>query len=310
MTADDIPWDELLRRIDRGALTPFLGAGISRPPLPNAAELADILAGQWKYPFCTERDLMQVAQYRATRVDGSAAKGAVAELLKRYAPPDFKDPSQPHVVLASLPIPVYLTTNYDNYMEEALQKQLRKPLVEVCRWNSGLRTRRSYLLEDKDPDVGTPVVFHLHGHIDDPDSFVLTEDDYLDFIVNARRYEASTDTSVQMLTPRLVERIANTSLLFIGYGLRDWNLRVLLRALVQSADVSSRKLSVSVQLVPPDAQIDGKSPSAKADATRFLERYFEGLEIRIFWGTAQEFLTKLKSRWDDRQAQPLAGGSQ
>jgi len=34
------------------------------------------------------------------------------------------------------------------------------------------------------------------------------------------------------------------------------------------------------------------------------------LEIRIFWGTAQEFLTKLKSRWDDRQAQPLAGGSQ
>jgi hypothetical protein len=34
MGSNNIPWEELVRRIDRTELTPFLGAGISRPPLP------------------------------------------------------------------------------------------------------------------------------------------------------------------------------------------------------------------------------------------------------------------------------------
>jgi len=299
MSSSDVPWDELVRRIQREELTPFLGAGISRPPLPGAAELAGKLADEEpKYPFVERGDLMQVGQYMATLLDGSAPKGLVAEVLRKLGEPDFDDVLQPHRVLASLPIPIYLTTNYDDFMERAIRKENRTPLVEICKWNSELirRNLKTYLIEH-DPDVSSPVVFHLHGHIDVPDSFVLTEDDYLDFIVNVRRYEGSPDPRAQVLPPKIHELISSTSLLFIGYGLRDWNLRVLLRALVQSADVSARKLSVSVQLAPGDNLVSAVGKSA---AIRYLEKYFDGLKIKVFWGTAQEFLAKLKGHWEGR----------
>jgi len=164
----------------------------------------------------------------------------------------------------------------------------------VCRWNSGLRRRKSHLAESE-PELGCPVVFHLHGHIDDPDSFVLTEDDYLDFMVNARRYESASDTTLQVLPPKVDELISTTSLLFLGYGLRDWNLRVLLRALVESADRSSQRISVSVQLEPDDSLVESVGRKA---AIRYLEDYFAGLKMRVYWGSAESFLVELAQRWE------------
>lgn len=289
----DIPWNELVGRIRSGHLTPFLGAGISRPPLPDAAELAEALADRYEYPFI-RRELMEVAQYAATMVDGASPKVAIQERFRQVPDPDFAQPDQAHAILASFPVPVYLTTNYDDYMEQALRACNRTPQTEVCRWNSGLKTRTSHLLAG-DPDPGHPVVYHLHGHIDDPDSFVLTEDDYLDFIVNARRYEGVTDRSLQVLPPKIDELISSTSLLFLGYGLRDWNLRVLLRALVESADRSSQKISVSVQLEPGDSAV---AAIGRAKAVKYLEDYFGGLRILVYWGTVTEFLLELKAQWD------------
>lgn len=300
MSPKNIPWAELVRRIGskRQTLTPFLGAGISQPPIPEAAKLAGMLASKEpKFPFLRYEDLMQVAQHMATLVDGDTPKAAVAELIKEHGYPDLNDESQPHVILASLPIPVYLTTNYDDFMEKALQKKKRNPFTEVCRWNSELRRQPSYLM-DNEPSADNPVVFHLHGHIKNPNSFVLTEDDYLDFMVNVRRYEGTpSDSDAQVLPPKIQELLSTTSLLFIGYGLRDWNLRLLLRALVKSADVSTIKIGVSVQLEPDDEVVD---EIGKAAAIEYLEKYFEGLNIRVFWGSAQEFLAKLKTHWDAR----------
>jgi hypothetical protein len=294
MTSTNIPWDQLVKRIGKKQLTPFLGAGISNPPLPSAKTLAAALAEQCDYPF-NDGDLMQVSQYMATTVDGAAPKLAVQELFEVIPDPDFKKNSvQPHAILASLPIPVYLTTNYDDYMEKALEAQQRTARTEVCRWNSQLKGRKSYLA-DGEPDMGQPVVFHLHGHIEDPDSFVLTEDDYLDFMVNARRYEAASDTTLQVLPPKIDELISSTSLLFLGYGLRDWNLRVLLRALVESADRSSQRISVSVQLEPDDKVVKAVGRPA---AIKYLEDYFQGLKIRVYWGKVEEFLAELKEHFD------------
>lgn len=262
----DIPWEELVRRINRCQLTPFLGAGISRPPLPGATELAEELAAACGYPF-RNRDLMAVAQFMATTVDGAAPKAAVQERFQQVADPDFRDPAQPHAVLASLPIPVYLTTNYDDYMEKALGAVNRTAQVEVCRWNSGLRRRRSYLAE-REPDLGAPVVFHLHGHIDDPDSFVLTEDDYLDFMVNARRYEAASDMSLQALPPKVDELISTTSLLFLGYGLRDWNLRVLLLVDLEVGAMTGGKPAYRIRVVPGEVGWPASGNSGNGAAER------------------------------------------
>ena len=297
MATDDIPWSELVRRIEAGNLTPFLGAGISRPPLPGASELALDLAQQFEYPFVRKTDLMEVSQFIATNVDGEAPKTAVADIFKGVKDPDFGKEDQPHSILASLPLRIYLTTNYDDYMEKALDKANRTALHEVCRWNKELRQSRTSHLEEAEPTVGEPIVFHLHGHIDDPPSFVLTEDDYLDFMVNVRRHEGSGNVNGLALPPQIAALLSSTSLLFLGYGLRDWNLRVLLRALVEAADVSTRRISVSVQIAPGDDLVD---ELGKPKAVDYLEKYFEGLKIRVFWGTAQDFLAKLKTEWDSR----------
>jgi hypothetical protein len=237
---------------------------------------------------------MEVAQYGATTVDSLSPKNAVQAILRAATLPDFSASAQPHGILACFPLTVYLTTNYDDYMEQALAARGRTPVTEICRWNSGLRNRPSSLLDTPTPDVGRPVVYHLHGHIDDPDTFVLTEDDYLDFMVNLRRFESAAQ-SVQVLPPKIDELISSTSLLFLGYGLRDWNLRVLLRALIQSADVSSQKLSVSVQLAPDDSMVVAMG---RDRAIQYLEAYFDDLKIVVYWGTVEEFLAELRGHWD------------
>ena len=69
-----------------------------------------------------------------------------------------------------------------------------------------------------------PVVLKIHGavHRDEPkeDSFVITEDNYIDYLGRADPW--------QQLPIDLRAEIRLKSLLFLGYGLRDWNLRVLL----------------------------------------------------------------------------------
>jgi hypothetical protein len=190
---------------------------------------------------------------------------------------------------------MFLTTNYDLYMEKALEARYRTPRSELCRWNKALQFRYKDTLSDAEPEMGRPVVFHLHGSIADQDSFVLTEDDYLDFMVNARRFERDPDPMARVIPLSVDEIIARNSLLFVGYGLKDWDLRVLLRALVQSADKTAQKLSVSVQLEPDDSALE---VVGKPAAIRYLNKYFKGLNIVVYWGSLTTFLLELKERWE------------
>jgi hypothetical protein len=300
---EDFPWDLIIEAMEDQELTPFLGAGISNPPLPAGRELAQKLAAAYDYPF-KSMELLEVAQYVATLKVSSAPKRFIRKLFEQAPEPNFLSPTQPHAILAGLPVPVYLTTNYDTYMEQALTAHNRSPRSEICRWNNALKLRYDDTLSDSEPEVGKPVVFHLHGSIEDQDSFVLTEDDYLDFMVNARRYEGSSDLSARYIPPKVDELMALNSLLFLGYGLRDWNLRVLLRTLVQSLEKSQQKLSVSVQLEPDDRVVEAVGKRA---AIKYLNKYFDGLRIVVYWGTLDEFLSELKRRWVDSRPELPAG---
>jgi hypothetical protein len=295
---DDFPWETIIESLEEGSLTPFLGAAVSNPPLPGGRALAEQIATATHYPF-KSRDLMEVAQYSATLRDPTAPKRIVRKLFESIADPDFTDPGQPHAILASLPVPFYLTSNYDQYMEKALEARSRIPRSELCRWNSALRLKYKDTLSDQEPTETNPVVYHLHGSVADQDSFVLTEDDYLDFIVNARLLAGGSDPSERVIPTMIDELIALNSLLFIGYGLRDWNFRILLRTLVQNADKSAQKLSVSVQLQPNDDVVEAVGKPA---AIRYLNKYFEGLNIVVYWGTLDSFLCELKQRWEAAQA--------
>jgi hypothetical protein len=52
-------------------------------------------------------------------------------------------------------------------------------------WNHHLqRSEPSALVTDYSPSPANPLAYHVHGHSQNPSSLVLTEDDYIDFLVN------------------------------------------------------------------------------------------------------------------------------
>jgi hypothetical protein len=290
-------WNLLLTRIRDGKCTPFLGAGAAFGSLPLGSQIATEWANTYDYPFEDSSDLVRVAQFLAVHSDPMFPKEEILRRLKDVRAPDFSEPDEPHGVLADLPLPLYLTTNYDNFMMQALQSRGKQPVQELCRWNNRVKEKLSgqpSVLERKARSELTPtspVVFHLHGylHRDLAESLVLTEDDYLDFLV-------ATSRDADLIPRRIQEAFAGTSLLFLGYRIADWDFRVLFRSLVTYLERSIRRAHISVQLVP----VENDAPDAQKEKVQaYLDKYFGNLDIRVYWGTCRDFAGELKQRWEE-----------
>ena len=289
LTEDD--WDTLLGRIIDGKCTPFLGAGVNHGILVLGSEIARRLVKEYNgYPFKDSSDLARVTQVLAVNRDAMFPKEEVLKLLKEQlekwkrkvvAKEFFKSPDQPLSILADLPLPIYLTTNYDNLMVEALKTRQKDPKRELCRWNKYVKERSSVFdsASGFEPTPANPIVFHLHGHDGVPESLVLTEDDYIDFLVNLSRQQ-------DVLPLRIQEAMTGASLLFIGYRLADLDFRVLFRGLVESLDKSLRRISVAVQLPPEDLE-----------QQKYWVEYFDKMDVKIYWGDAKNFVTELRDHW-------------
>ena len=233
-----------------------------------------------------------MAQFLAVDQDDMFPKEDIQNQFKDIAKPDFSQPSEPHALLADLNLPIYITTNYDSFMTLALQDRVRAPKRELCRLNRFVELESTSVFDTGFvPTPANPLVYHLHGHYDTPQSIVLTEDDYLDFLVRL-----STDQA--LLPPAIRTALAGTSLLFIGYSLADWNFRVLFRGLIGSMGASLGYTSVAVQLAPPSSD---DSDKGRARAQQYMDRYFEKIhkiKVRVYWGDIKEFCKELRERWE------------
>ena len=196
-------------------------------------------------------------------------------------------------MLASLPLPIYITTNPGNLLGEALAAAGKDPVVEICRWSEELTTLPS--IYDREPDyrptAQRPLVYHLFGRLDEAESVVLTEDDYFDYLIGV--------TSNNDLIPAVVRRaLTDTALLFLGFNLDEWDFRVLFRSIMQrkGRNRRGRYAHIAAQIDPEQGQIlepDG--------ARRYLEEYFGDADISIFWGRVEDFAAELAARWKNSQ---------
>jgi len=283
----DRDWQLLLRRISQGKCTPFLGAGACYGTLPMAADIASQWSSKYEYPMESHPDLARVAQYLAVQFDPMFPKEElVREFIDGIPHPDFDEAGETHGVLASLPLSLYMTTNYDDFMYDALVHHDRFPRRAVCRWNSVLQ-EQACVLDDAPPTEASPVVYHFHGWRGQPESLILTEDDYLNFLVSVSR-------NADLLHASVKEALSARSLLFIGYGLRDWSFRVLFQGLITMMESSLRRISVTVQLLPISSSA---SPAQKARVEEYLTQYLDRMDMRVHWGTATEFVQELGERW-------------
>ena len=74
------------------------------------------------------------------------------------------------------------------------------------------------------------------------DSFVITEEDYIDFLSRMSRNLA--------IPQQIMRHCQQRHLLFLGYGLNDWNLRVLLRNLNVTLLAEETVASWAIKLKP------------------------------------------------------------
>lgn len=260
-------WEDLLVSIREKYCTPIIGAGAAAPWIPSGSDIAYDLAREFNYPDKLEGSsiLSRVAQFVAISCSYELApKEILRHKFEKISVPDFsleENRNTTYAVLADLNLPVYITTNYDHFLEEALRSKGRNPVSQFCAWSENLRRylefsatptyNEKYVVPDESndkryvPDESNPLVYHLHGDLNTPVSMVLTENDYMDFLITAAREE-------RMLPIPILRALARSSLLFIGYSLEDINFRAILKIITPMPGVKSTNIAV---LRPPPQNV-------------------------------------------------------
>jgi hypothetical protein len=305
-------WPALFADIRQGRCTPVLGPGLSDALLGTRQEIAWRWASAYHFPLDPHdrHDLAHVAQYLAIRLNyrfprESLVEHLRTELIERYQLPGelqdasldelvkaagerrrMADPAEPHVALAGLPFPLYVTADPSDLLVPALVIQGKQPSVELCRWSEEVEWPQSVydLMPDYRPDVRHPLVYHLLGHLRHPDTVALTLDDYQDFLIGV--------TSNRELIPAVVRRaLSDTALLFLGFRMDQQDFRVLFRSIMRQEGRSrrTRYSHVAVQIDPEES-----STLEPERARRYMEKYFGGADISIYWGSVESFVRDLQ----------------
>ena len=299
---DDKAWEMLLRRISLGKFTPFLGPESCFGPGLSSSKIAMDWAQKYAYPLEDDDDLTRVAQYMTYNEyggDGNAVKDLLVEEFRSVQPPNFSDPNEPHRVLASLPIKIYINTHYLGFTFEALKHLHKDPRQIYCRWYAPDESKESGLAPGYEPTVANPLVYNLFGHISESESLVLTEDDYLDFL-------GRTAEDPELLPQPVQSAMVNHSLLFLGYQMTELDFRVLLRSvnnLWHRKQLRTKGTHLSVQMVHVG---DHPAPEQLAQVKSYFGNYCQELSIGVYWGSTREFVSELRQRWEDYCARSVA----
>lgn len=301
----DEDWDTLLRRIADGKCTPVVGRGACSSAPPEGCDpaqwqfqypLGEEMCREWArkvgYPFADSTELDRVAQFAAIKGDQAGAKEYIGKLFTGAKPPNFTSENEPHRILAALPIPIYLTTNFDGFLMQALQQRPEKDKdarLGLCLWSEQLvQILDTFNVKGDQPTVANPLVYHFLGRSDYPDSLVLTEDDHYEFLINFARDEKVINHWVQ-------RALSTTTILFLGYTLRDPDFLLLFR-LIGHFLSDRKRIHVAVQLAPETVVGDAEK------ALAYLNSYYDNFRIRVYWGDCKKFTAELWSRWKARPA--------
>lgn len=229
--------DLLAREIRDKKVILFVGAGLSRPlGLPSWEELIKHMAEDLGFDpevlVGPGADYLQIAEFYKLR------KGSIGELRswmdKNWNVPEEQlRASKVHKQIVDLDFPIIYTTNYDNNLERAFELHKRKV------------SKVASVIDIAGAKAGCPHVIKFHGDFSDDNSLVITETDYFERL----EFESPLDL-------RLRSDVLGRTILFVGYSLKDLNLRLLLYKLKRTWDgtaYAKRRPRSFIFLVRPDA---------------------------------------------------------
>ena len=243
---------EIMRALCAGRVVPVLG-------LDGVWELASHLAQAFEVPKEGPVDLARVSQYVATmqgwgplydelhaRFEAATEPTPLHRFLSRL-PRILRERGAPHQLIVS--------TNYDLALERAFEDE-GEELDIVAYVATGPHRGRFWHRPPGEPPrpIDIPnryatelslerrtILLKLHGAVDplperEWESFVITEDDYIDYLGQSEL------TAVVPVS--LVAKLRRSHFLFLGYEMADWNLRLILNRLWGQRPVSYRSWAV------------------------------------------------------------------
>src|SRR5262249_48213957 len=150
------------------------------------------------------------------------------------------EPSEIHHALAQLPFPLIISTCHDRLMTRALEHAGKAPFVYRYNFKGDRRGNPDFLVPGSER---TPVVYHLFGSCDDPNSLVLSENDLLEFLIAV----IAETSPIPNCLLRVLRSKEGVDFLFVGFGIRHWYLRVLLKVLVKNLSPQSKGSAVALE---------------------------------------------------------------
>lgn len=236
----------------------FLGAGVHAPAPPGSkwdypanvappfgGDLSATLAAESgyaiDYPKASARELPRVAMHY--ELSQYKNRLSLVERIKKEIV-DAKRPSPILRALGELNFPLVVTTNYDHFFEKSLPSR-KTPEFRVYQPN--LLVDLPTIDFTDDLTETKPGIIKIHGDFANPESLVITDEDYIHFIMRMRDqgdfhpFPLSAQTNIQ-----------RNPTLFLGYSLLDYNMRLFLKTLRFRRTLSPQGYSIDPY---PDSMI-------------------------------------------------------
>ena len=285
-------WDELLARIEDGKVIPIVGPELvlvqrrgAAVPLERyvALELADRLElppervgadPSLNRVMCVYFEHLPPGETRTTPYT------LVPDILRQAK---FEPPAPLRQLAEITDFTLFVTTTFDTLLADALN---------LVRFGGARGTETVAYRYNKKEDLsstvadlqeqGKPVVFHLLGQASSSPSYVLTEEDLLEFVCALQ--------SAEYQPRNLLAELAEHHLLVLGEHFEDWLARLFLRT------TKGRKLSQYQEFT--EVVADSRTRGEPGLVT-FLANFSS--HTRIFpEGGAVEFVAELHRRWRER----------
>jgi hypothetical protein len=314
-------WKVLLKSIHDGDCVPFLGAaanlGGGGTKIPTGVELALEIAGAItgeavkslddlvtvvpKHPVLKDRkelvrlDLSELARVSLYYRRQLGAKDFLDDVRDRII--NDSEPAPLLQLLGRLPFKLIVTTNYDYMMETALGE---RPFLRVVQPVRGFGEERGAAVNKELTDFDGVRLYKLHGEFPKPplpgeqlpehdgnsSPIIITEEDYIQFLTVLREPTRGVPTWIQAQIPQ-------SRILFLGYGLEDWDFRTLYEGLVAPVPQYQKPQSIAIQWDPPGFWVD----------------YWESRGVRIYEMDIQEFAKQLRDKYVEKYGElPPANG--
>ncbi|MGE0101063.1 MAG: CHAT domain-containing protein [Blastocatellales bacterium] len=315
-------WESICTRVKKGEFIPIVGTDLAEDVLGGSRELANRLAEEHAFPLAGENraDLAKVMQFIATHQDRNYAQDAIRDqfqlqltmhvgskdasgknlgaLLDLALEKCMANEDHPYTILSRLNASIYLNASPDTLLFKSLTAAGKKPEAVFGDWRrTGDKVPKEPEPENVNPRPEAPWVYQIFGVLGKRETLVITEDDFLDYLIA---------TSTDKLMPKKVRgSLLQNSLLFLGFRVDDMRFRVLFRMIMTMQGTETlRDLShVGVQINPDESSFEDVERARKYIESYFQEGKGGAPSISIYWGTAADFLRELRKRLSEMKSE-------